>query len=279
MAVRALQDAPSTEHLALAQRAWRTARMAYLATEPLRFSGGPIDDDDGAEQEINAEKIALKTVDRLLDAESEFPLFTAEILRKFHQSHGSEDATCGFQVLAYLLWKSTAPPSTRVAKYLLVCAEILAEDEKRIATEWNVGEIGDFRTMFLEDPTLAVQRMITGASLMGAGVMAVRLQLALDAADETESCAPYSHTAEEETITSCRAILEASACLGPLLTQTQPATTAALARVATELKKTLTSSMATRQRIVALENYSTTLRNIGLEMGLHIPQEVGPEGE
>ncbi len=291
-ALERLRAEPTQANLNLAREAWMEARKAYLRTEPLRFGGGPIDDDDGPEQEINPWPIDPAVVNELLSNTKDVPRFTSELLRQRHQVGGVDQATVGFQVLAYLLWRSGEAPESRTTEYLVVCGEVLLEDLKSVATEWTVDKVGTFRAMFLEEPALAVQRIITGLALLGGGELATtRLQLPLDARERMETTSPYADFSQAEvrvtvdTLGAFWQILEGFAKLAdPAGVDRLREETKRMQTLVVQLPKNFyegggAAEQVTHELILALEDQAASLRALGQGLGLNIPLEVGPEGE
>ncbi len=257
LAATAWAAQPSPERLGQARAAWWEARRAYLLTEPLRFSGGPIDDDDGPEQAINA-----------------WPL---------QRSAVAEQHT--FSVAAHLLWQVTEQPQS-----LRLATAALAKDLTSVAAEWRPGELGNFRTIFLEERSMRVQRMLTGLALMADAELATtRLQLPLDAADEALTTAPAAGKSAAEAGVTVAALAR---FWQPLEKYVQVINATAARQISAHLKQAATwvaqlpehfyeadPNHVTQKLIIVLEDLAAAWRGVGATLDLHIPLEVGPEGE
>ncbi len=288
--VKKLAANPQNSLLEDARSAWRLARRAYLLTEPLRFSGGPIDDDDGPEQSINPWPIQESLVETLLHDHRE--ALTPALLQRRHQVAAPDEATCGFSVLAYLLWETAEPLDARRCEFLRSAAQLLRDDMVGVAEEWKADQIGNFHAMFVEAETLAIQRMITGPSLLGGGELATtRLQLPCDTQDGHDTTAPFSRDAGTEARLTVQALSQFWHCLEPYAKRVDAPLAGQIA-VQTQRMETLAGKLPeeffapagdpakiTHQLILALEDQAASLRKLGRSLNLNIPLEVGPEGE
>jgi uncharacterized iron-regulated protein len=288
--VQILAANPGISTLDDCRKAWRGARKAYLLTEPLRFSGGPIDDDDGPEQSVNPWPIQDSVIEKLLHSKDE--ALTPELLQRRHQVGGADEAALGFSVLAYLLWETPEPLNARRCGFLLSAAQVLRDELAGVGEEWQAGQTGNFHAMFVEEETLAIQRMITGPSLLGGGELATtRLQLPCDTQDRHDTTAAYSRDSGTEARLTVQALSAFWRCLEPYAKQVD-ASVAAQINGQTQRMETLSSKLPEQfftaggdpdkiahQLILALEDQAASLRKLGRLLNLNIPLEVGPEGE
>lgn len=161
--------------------AYAEARRFYLPTECLRFSGGPIDDDDGPQARINGwpadESALLEIIQR-----TEPHQITSDTLEARTASPGSEPATepvlSGFHALHTL---GHLKPSPRQQACLLAAASLLARDLRQQFQEWNDGALGNYRAIFTSKPDLALLKIFTGLAILSQSELsATRIQFWAD---------------------------------------------------------------------------------------------------
>ena len=109
-AIAALVKAPSAAGLAEARNAWLAAREFYGQTEAFRFYGGPIDDDNGPEGQINAWPLDEAYVDYVQGkpkagmVNSTQLKITKAALIKANERGGEENISTGWHAIEFLLW-------------------------------------------------------------------------------------------------------------------------------------------------------------------------------
>jgi putative iron-regulated protein len=166
-AADALVAAPSPATLAAARTAWKAAREPYGQTETFRFYGGPIDDADGPEGEINSWPLNEAHIDYVVDdpaagivnSPAMFPTIDAALLSKQNQLGAEDNVAAGYHAIEFLLWgqdlSATGPgerPHTdylpggtaqnqgRRGEYLKAATSLLVSDLRQVAAEWEPGK-------------------------------------------------------------------------------------------------------------------------------------------
>ncbi|HEY7699271.1 MAG TPA: imelysin family protein, partial [Vicinamibacteria bacterium] len=156
-------EAPTAEGLDAAKTAWLAAREPYGPTEAYRFYGGPIDDEDGPEMQINAWPLDEAYVDYVQGSPESgivndtvtYPEITPAALLSLNQSGSEENVSLGFHAIEFLLWGqdlSEDGPGTRPytdfvpgvkanaerrGEYLRVAAEMLVDDLEEMVVAWD----------------------------------------------------------------------------------------------------------------------------------------------
>src|SRR5690606_19463163 len=96
--------APSEDSLQAARDAWLIARDVYGQTEAYRFYGGPIDDEDGPEGQINAWPMDESYVDYvdgapdagIINNPEDYPEITVDLLIGLNEEGGEENIATGY---------------------------------------------------------------------------------------------------------------------------------------------------------------------------------------
>jgi len=160
-ALIALVQAPSEETLQSAREAWLAARDVYGQTEAYRFYGGPIDNADGPEGQINAwpmDESYVDYVDGAADAgiinhPDDYPEITLELLIGLNEEGGEENIATGYHAIEFLLWGqdlsadgagerpytdyTTADNAERRGEYLLLVGQLLVDDLQSLLDAWE----------------------------------------------------------------------------------------------------------------------------------------------
>lgn len=159
-AIAALLAAPSKETLEAARKSWLDAREFYGQTEAFRFYGGPIDDENGPEGQINAWPMDESYVDYVEGKpnagfinDPKFKITKAN-LAKQNERGGEENIATGWHAIEFLLWgqdlSETGPGdrsfedyvdgkranADRRRLYLKVVTELLIDDLASVTKAW-----------------------------------------------------------------------------------------------------------------------------------------------
>lgn len=217
-------DPTAASHEA-AKRAWLEARIPYGQTEAFRFAGGPIDDADGPEGELNAWPMDEAYVDYvegdqnagiINDDSIDIDKATLAGLNEGAMGDvtglgaGFDEAkaiSTGYHAVEFLLWgqdldddgpgqrpfadyltggNATAPNGDRRGQYLQIAAALIVEDLDGLVAEWEPG--GPYRAAFLDqDATTSLTQMLTGAGVLSKGELAAeRMDVALETLDQED---------------------------------------------------------------------------------------------
>jgi putative iron-regulated protein len=222
--VRAFLEKPDATGLDAARKAWIAARKPYIQTEALRFSGGPIDDDDGIEHALNAwpldesfiEKVPGAVEPGIIENEKDYPEISSKLLERLNETTGEKNLTCGYHVIEFLLWGqdtsstgpgnrsfedySTAPQAKRRGQFLKAACAKLVADLRYVADDWSEGKLGNYRAMFEEGVEDSLRRMVMGLTLLCEFELAgSRLQVPYDLQEQEEEHSCFSDTTHLDT--------------------------------------------------------------------------------
>ncbi len=101
---------PTADGLNKARKAWLDAREYYGQTEAFRFYGGPIDDENGPEGQINAWPLDEAYVDYVEGKPNAGMVnnpklkITKANLIAFNERGGEENISAGWHAIEFLLW-------------------------------------------------------------------------------------------------------------------------------------------------------------------------------
>ena len=237
--IESFTAAPSAEGFEACKKAWLAAREPYGLTEAFRFAGGPIDDEDGPEGNINAWPLDENYIDYVRGAESAgiinntetYPEITKSVLADLNEKGGETNISIGFHAIEFLLWGQddldtklktpgkrpytdylanggTAKNQKRRAEYLNVIAEILVEDLKSMVDEWNPEGKGNYREAFLALETdKALSNILTGiGTLSKAELAGERIFVALDNQDQEDEHSCFSDNTHRDIILNAEGI-------------------------------------------------------------------------
>lgn len=184
-AIATFVASPSADTLDAAKSAWRSSRIPYGETEVHRFYGGPIDDDDGPEGQINAWPLDENFIDYTTEspnggiiAEVATPIDVA-LLKSRNGKGGEANVATGYHAIEFLLWGqdigdplartagarsftdyTSAPNADRRKAYLQAAADLLVEDLQSVVDAWTEGQ--GYSATFRSDPSAAVSKMVMG---------------------------------------------------------------------------------------------------------------------
>jgi len=224
--IGALTNAPSHARLKRAKEPWTQARQPYLQSETFRFSGGPIDDEDGPEPFLNAWPMDESYVDYVRGAPQSgiindpavFPDINPERLLLLNERQGEVAISCGYHAVEFLLWGQDLDPSgpgrrpvsdytvhphaERRKLYLETCADLLVRHLKGLVAEWSPGMENRFRASFLANPEgRSTRNVVQGLKVFSGKEMAgERLLVAWDTQDQEDEHSCFSDTTNQDVI-------------------------------------------------------------------------------
>lgn len=305
-AVVAWSEAPSPERLEKARKAWRQARTPYLQTESLRYFASPVDDDDGPIAALDSWQVNETFLQDLLKDEAGHPDFTMDELEELNQKDDLKNVACGYHAVEYFLWKHPVTgPDNRRTNYLKACLSLLVRDLQYVAEDWKQGPLGNYRAMFVEGPDMAVQRLITGMTLLSGFQLATsRLQVPLDSQQKIDSPSYFSDSAREDLITSMigmqnfwtgnrvrqdgsvssgKGLRAVAVALDPLATKQLDSLIEQNVKLAKQMTEPFSKAIAGEDEspsrktvarlIMSLEDQSELLRGLARKVGYEVPQD------
>ncbi len=228
--ISAFTAAPSAEGLDKARQAWLAAREYYGQTEAFRFYGGPIDDDNGPEGQINAWPLDEAYVDAVegktnsgLINNAKFKITKAN-LRKFNERGGEENISAGWHAIEFLLWgqdRSEAGPGDRSfedfvdgkkanadrrRQYLNVATELLLDDLSFLVKAWEPSK-KNYRAKFEQGGKESVRKIIVGLGSLSRGELAgERMEVALNSQDQEDEHSCFSDNTHRDIVTNAKGI-------------------------------------------------------------------------
>jgi putative iron-regulated protein len=229
-AIAALLAAPSKETLEAARKSWLDAREFYGQTEAFRFYGGPIDDENGPEGQINAWPMDESYVDYVEGkANAGFindPKFkiTKANLAKQNERGGEENIATGWHAIEFLLWgqdlSDTGPGdrsfedyvdgkranADRRRLYLKVVTELLIDDLASVTKAWAPGQ-KNFRAQFDKGGVESVRKIIVGLGSLSRGELAgERMEVPLNSQDQEDEHSCFSDNTHRDMVANATGI-------------------------------------------------------------------------
>jgi len=216
VAIETFIASPTDATLGVAMFTWLAARNDYGLTEAFRLYDGPIDNpDDGPEGQINAWPMDEAYVDYvegdltagIINDPVGFPEITVDVLVAANEEGGESNISTGWHAIEFLLWgqdmSADAPGSRPVTdyttdanagrrgQYLQLLTSLLIDDLTFVADQWAAD--GAYRTEFLSDPSVAVQRLLRGIGALSAGELAgERMAVAFETKDQEDEHSCFS---------------------------------------------------------------------------------------
>jgi putative iron-regulated protein len=218
-AVAAFVADPTPATHEAARQAWLDSRPYYLQTEAYRFYGGPIDDDDGPEGQINAWPMDEAYVDYvegdptagIVNDATTFPTIDRESLLSANLSGGEANVATGYHTIEFLLWGQDlsatgagarpitdyladgSPNYDRRAAYLSAVADLLVADLQTVRDEWAPDRDNYRKTFLALAPHDALALVLKGVgSLSGAELSGERMQVAYDTKSQEDEHSCFS---------------------------------------------------------------------------------------
>ena len=226
-ALETLTDRPSAASLEAAKNAWKRARIPYGETEAFRFYGGPIDDADGPEGQLNAWPMDESYVDYVqgnpcagIINDPQAPITRAHLLA-LNEQGGEENVSLGYHAIEFLLWGqdlSADGPGTRPVsdyvnaprrvQYLHAVASQLVDDLQSLVEEWAPRQNGNYRTSFLaQEPHEALRRILVGIGTLSRSELAgERLAVALESYDQEDEHSCFSDNTHVDIVRNAQGI-------------------------------------------------------------------------
>lgn len=224
--------APSQAGLFTARKAWLNAREFYGQTEAFRFYGGPIDDENGPEGQINAWPMDESYVDYVEGASNsgfinnpDFEINRAALIDN-NERGGEENVATGWHAIEFLLWgqdlnekgpgnrpytdyvKGKGQNAERRAAYLREVTALLIHDLQTLQSAWAPRNPDNFRASFERDGKESIRKMLVGLGSLSRGELAgERLEVALFSQDQEDEHSCFSDNTHRDAVTNAQGIL------------------------------------------------------------------------
>lgn len=234
-AATALVQEPTEANLESARQAWLASREPYLQTEVYRFYGGPIDDDDGPEGQLNAWPLDELYIDYVEgdsaagivnDTQQEI---SAAGLLELNEQGGEKNIATGYHAVEFLLWgqdlsadgagqrpytdyvtdgSGTAENQDRRGQYLTTVSALLVEQLSQLVEEWAEGADDNYRADFeAAKPAEQLRRMLTGMIILsGFETGGERLLAALDTGEQEDEHSCFSDNTHRDMVQDIRGV-------------------------------------------------------------------------
>ncbi|WP_247597047.1 imelysin family protein [Hydrogenophaga sp. PAMC20947] len=229
-AIAVFVKSPSEDGLKQARQAWRDAREFYGQTEAFRFYGGPIDDKNGPEGQINAWPLDEAYVD-YVEGKPKAGLvnnlkikITKAALIKANERGGEENISAGWHAIEFLLWgqdlSETGPGNRsfedyvagkganaeRRAQYLTVATALLVDDLTGVTQAW-APNAKNYRAQFEKGGKESVRKMIVGLGSLSRGELSgERMEVALNSQDQEDEHSCFSDNTHRDVVTNAKGI-------------------------------------------------------------------------
>ncbi len=229
-AIATFVAAPTADGLNKARKAWLAAREFYGQTEAFRFYGGPIDDDQGPEGQINAWPLDEAYVDYVegkpnagLVNDAKFKITKINLI-EFNERGGEENIAAGWHAIEFLLWgqdlsetgpgdrsfedymDGKKPNADRRRQFLTVATDLLIDDLSDITKAWEPGK-KNYRATFEKGGKESVRKMIVGLGSLSRGELAgERMEVALHSQDQEDEHSCFSDNTHRDAATNAKGI-------------------------------------------------------------------------
>lgn len=230
-AVAAFVKAPSAEGMQQARKAWLAAREFYGQTEAFRFYGGPIDDDNGPEGQINAWPMDEAYVDYVQGKPKAGMVnnpklkITKAALLKANERGGEENISTGWHAIEFLLWGQDLSETgsgnrsfedyvvgkganaERRTRYLSVATELLVDDLSGLVKAWAPNNAKNYRAKFEKGGQESVRKIIVGLGSLSRGELSgERMEVALNSQDQEDEHSCFSDNTHRDIATNAKGI-------------------------------------------------------------------------
>ena len=228
--IAAFLKAPSAEGLDKARKAWLDAREFYGQTEAFRFYGGPIDDENGPEGQINAWPLDEAYVDYVEGKPGAGMVndpkvkITKAALIEANERGGEENISAGWHAIEFLLWgqdQSETGPGNRSyedyvagkgenaerrAQYLTVATQLLVDDLGTLVKAWKP-QAKNFRAQFEKGGKESVRKIIVGLGSLSRGELSgERMEVALNSQDQEDEHSCFSDNTHRDVVSNATGI-------------------------------------------------------------------------
>jgi len=239
-------DNPSEANLNAAKDAWLEAREPYGQSEAFRFYGGPIDDEDGPEGQLNAWPLDESYIDAVVGATNGdnpadndgtniinspdlFPTIDKALITSLNEQGSETNVSAGYHAVEFLLWgqdvsegpgggerpftdyvtdgSGTKDNQERRAQYLQAATDLLIDDLQSLVNEWSEG--GSFRTFFTSEDELnnSLEKILNGIGKLSKGELAgERMFVAWDLRSKEDEHSCFSDNTHRDIVNNALGI-------------------------------------------------------------------------
>lgn len=238
-AINEFVENPSETTLQSAKDAWLSARETYGQTEAFRFYGGPIDDEDGPEAQLNAWPLDESYIDyvmepangemesngaNIINSPEEFPEINREMIASLNEQGGETNVSAGYHAVEFLLWGQDLSPGPgggerpytdyvtgnegthghqeRRAKYLTETSGLIVDDLQMLVNDWKPNE-DNYRAFFTSEKELmnTVERILNGVGKLSKGELAgERMFVSLDLRSKEDEHSCFSDNTHRDIV-------------------------------------------------------------------------------
>ncbi|MEL7002032.1 MAG: imelysin family protein [Bacteroidota bacterium] len=245
-AINAFVASPSEASLTTARQAWLNAQESYGQTEVFRFYGGPIDDEDGPEGQLNAWPLDESLIDyvdiasngddpndndgsNIINSPDDVPVINKDVIAGFNEVGAETNISTGYHAVEFLLWGQdtdlgagggnrpftdfvtgeggTRENQDRRADYLVAAAELIIDDLNSLIAEWGAG--GAYRTFFTSAAEIdnSIERILNGMGKLSSGELAgERIAVAVDLKSVEDEHSCFSDNTHRDVVTNAKGI-------------------------------------------------------------------------
>lgn len=238
-AVTEFTENPSESTLQSAKEVWLSARETYGRTEAFRFYGGPIDDEDGPEAQLNAWPLDESYIDyviepangemesegtNIINSPEEFPEIDTQMIASLNEQGGETNVSSGYHAVEFLLWgqdlsdgpgggerpytdyvtgrNGTNDNQERRARYLNETAALIVDDLQMLVKEWAPGQ-DNYRAFFTSDKEVknSLERILNGVGKLSKGELAgERMFVSLDLRSKEDEHSCFSDNTHRDIV-------------------------------------------------------------------------------
>ncbi|XOV92613.1 MAG: imelysin family protein [Bacteroidota bacterium] len=233
---------PSASSLAEAKEAWLNARESYGQTEAFRFYGGPIDDEDGPEGQLNAWPLDESYIDyvitdkngedpidgtNIINSPNDFPSISAEVIASLNEAGGETNISSGYHAIEFLLWgqdlssgpgggerpftdyvsgsNGTHENQDRRGIYLSEVTKLLISDLESLLEEWETS--GEYRSEFTSTVDVSLENIVSALGKLSKGELAgERMYVAYDLRSKEDEHSCFSDNTHRDIVTNALGI-------------------------------------------------------------------------
>ncbi|SMO46665.1 imelysin family protein [Gracilimonas mengyeensis] len=239
--VNTFVENPSPATLDSAKKAWLNARETYGQSEAFRFYGGPIDDENGPEGQLNAWPLDESYIDyveaspngegesvgtNIINSPDEFPEITKELIASLNEQGSETNVSSGYHAVEFLLWGQdvsegpgggerpytdyvTGPEGThdhqeRRATYLTEVTELITDDLQMLVNEWEKGQ-DNYRAFFTSEEQIetSIGRILNGIGKLSKGELAgERMFVSWDLRSKEDEHSCFSDNTHRDIVTN-----------------------------------------------------------------------------
>jgi putative iron-regulated protein len=237
--INAFLLAPSEKGLSEAKNSWLVARESYGQTDAFRFYGGPIDDEDGPEGQMNAWPLDESYIDyvanssgastiNIINSADEYPDISAEMIASLNENGSETNVSSGYHAIEFLLWGqdlspgagagnrpytdyvigegSTAENQKRRGTYLAQTTNLLLSDLSYLISEWKESE-SNFRAAFTASSEKSIIDIISGLGKLSKGELAgERMFVPLDLQSKEDEHSCFSDNTDRDIVNNALGI-------------------------------------------------------------------------